>query len=182
MKEIERKIFDIDPQEVTRKLLDLGAKKTFSGLVRVRYLDTVDAKIRNRGDLLRVRQFEDAHTEVVYKTNKRIEEGCKIYDEYTLKSESFEDATELFENLGFAVCCTYEKNRTIFKLKNAEVVIDRYPKMDPFIEIEAGDAKTIDEILNRLGLTENESSYETINELIKRKYSDLDLNNLIFEQ
>ncbi|MFC1655464.1 class IV adenylate cyclase [Patescibacteria group bacterium] len=181
MKEIERKIFDINPQEVAQKLLDLGAEKTFSGLVKVRYFDTVDSKIRNQGDLLRVRQFEGAHVEVVYKTNKQIEDGCKIYDEYTLKGESFEDATKLFENLGFAVCCTYEKTRTIFKLENAEVVIDEYPKMDPFVEVEAGDAKTIDEIVSRLGLTENESSCETINELIKRKYPDLDLNNLTFE-
>lgn len=181
MKEIERKIFDINPREVAQKLLRFGAQKTFSGLVKVRYFDTPDSKIRGKGDLLRVRQFEGAHTEVVYKTNKRVEDGCKIYDEYTLKGESFEDTSKIFENLGFTACCSYEKKRTIFKMKEAEIVIDEYPRLPPFLEIEAADAKVIDEIVTQLGLQDNESSCETINELLKRKYPDTELNNLTFE-
>ncbi|MFC1600423.1 CYTH domain-containing protein, partial [Patescibacteria group bacterium] len=78
MQEIEIKILGIDPHEISQKLVDFGAHKEFSGLIKVKYFDK-DLEIRDRGDLLRVREFEGSHTEVTYKTNKRKEDGFKIY-------------------------------------------------------------------------------------------------------
>ena len=59
-------------------------------------------------------------------------------------------------------------------------MIDEYPKIPPFIEIEAEDKQTIEELIKKLKLTENERSSETINGLLKQKYPDVDLNNLTF--
>jgi predicted adenylyl cyclase CyaB len=180
MLEIERKILDIDVKAVIEKLTQLGAEKTYEGLLHVRYFDTATGKIREQGDLLRVRQFEGRHVEIVYKTNKRIEDGCKFYDEYTFEGKDFDDAIDFFKHLGYSVTCSYEKKRTIFEVEDAEIVIDEYPKISPFLEIEAKDTKTIDDLVARLELENNESSCETINELLKRKYPDIELNNLTF--
>ncbi len=180
MKEIEIKILDIDPAEIAQKLADLGAEKTFEGLLRVRYFDTINNEIRDRGELLRVREYEGQGVEVCYKANKRIEDGFKVYDEQHLKAENFDETTKMFEDLGFVVTTYYEKKRTVFKLDKAEIVIDVYPKIPPFIEIEAENSQKIVELIEKLGLKDNEKSSHTINGLLKEKYPDIELNNLTF--
>jgi len=179
MQEIEIKILGINVEDISKKLLDLGAHKEFSGLIKTKYFDK-DSKIRDRGDLLRVREFEGSHTEVTYKTNKRKEGDFKIYDEFELASPEFEEACGFFESLGFEESCYFEKRRSIFALEQAEIVIDEYPKIDPFLEIEAPDQNTIEQLIKKLELTENEKSNHTINGLLKEKYPDIKLNNLTF--
>lgn len=179
MQEIEIKILGIDPQEISQKLVDLGAHKEFDGLIKTKYFDK-DSKINDRGDLLRVREFAESHTEVTYKTNKRIENDYKIYDEFELASPEFEEACSFFEALGYSQSCYFEKRRMVFSLPEAEIVIDEYPKIAPFVEIEAPDPKTIEDLITKLGLKENEKSSHTITGLLKEKYSDIQLNNLTF--
>ncbi len=180
MKEIEVKILGIDPEDIRKKLADLGAEKTFDGLLRVRYFDTPDHEIRKRGELLRVREYEGKKVEVTHKSNKRIENGLKIFDEQNVKAEDFEETTKMFEELGFVVTTYFEKKRAVFKLDNAEIVIDEYPKIPPFMEIEAENQDKIEEMIEKLGLKDNERSSHTINGLLKEKYSDIELNNLKF--
>jgi adenylate cyclase class 2 len=179
MQEIEIKILGINVEDVSKKLIDIGAHKEFSGLIKTKYFDK-DSEIRDRGDLLRVREFEGSHTEATYKTNKRKEDGFKIYDEYELASPEFNEACKFFESLGFETSCYFEKRRTVFSLKQAEIVIDEYPKISPFLEIEAPDQKIINDLIEKLDLRENEKSSHTINRLLKEKYPDIQLNNLTF--
>ncbi len=180
MKETEIKILGINAEEVEAKLKELNAEKTFDGLLKVRYLDTPNNEIRDRGDLLRIRDFTGDFVEICYKSNKREENGCKVYDEVHLKADDFNEATQMFDKLGFKVSTYYEKKRKVFKLDNAEIVIDQYPKIEPFIEIEAEDSAQIEELIKKLGLEDNERSSETINGLLKSKYPDIELNNLTF--
>lgn len=180
MKEVEVKLLGIDPASITQKLLSLGAEKKFDGLLKVNYFDKEDGQIREKGDLLRVRQFGDERTEVCYKTNKRVEDGFKVCDEYHLSGASFEDAVKLFENLGYKVTCSYEKRRTTFVRGDLEIVIDEYPQITPFIEIEGVDTDAIEKLIVDLGLTENERSSHAINGLIKEKYPDIELDGLKF--
>lgn len=180
MKEIEVKILGIDPDAIRSKLADLGAEKTFDGLLRVRYFDTPDGEIRKNGDLLRVRDYEGEKVEITHKTNKRIDNGFKIYDEQNVHAEDFDEVTEMFKELGFEVTTYYEKKRAVFKFGNTEIVIDEYPKIPPFLEIEAESHDEIEEMIEKLGLKDNERSSQTINGLLKEKYPDIELNNLKF--
>jgi len=181
MKEIERKIFDITPKEVSSKLLKLGAKVVFKGLVRVKYFDTKKGEIRKKHELLRVRQMGDKKVEICFKSNKRVKDGCKIFDECEFYSNDFDEVSKFFEKLGYICTCYYEKKRTEFVLKDIKVEIDEYPRIKPFIEIEAEDVKKINALIKVLGLQKNESSSETINEVLKRKYPKISLNNLTFK-
>lgn len=180
MKEIERKIFDISPKEVSSKLLKMGAKVVFKGLVRVKYFDTRSGDIRKKHDLLRVRQMGEKKVEICFKSNRKVKEGCKIYDECEFYSNDFGEVSKFFEKLGYICTCYYEKKRKEFALKDIKVEMDEYPGLAPFIEIEASSAKKINDLVKKLGLEKNESSSETINEVLKRKYPKISLNNLTF--
>lgn len=180
MKELEKKVLEIDKKQVVEKLEKMGAAQTFKGLLKVCYLDTQDNRIRKSGDLLRLREFEGEYTEIVYKTNKRIENTCKVFDEYTFKGKCFEDALKLFEKLDLNISCSYEKKRTVYYYQDSEIVIDEYPKIPPFLEIESGNPAQIENIIKYLELEDYESSCETINELLERKYPHIKLNGLKF--
>lgn len=180
MKEVEVKLLEISPSWVEEKLLSLGAEKVFEGLVKVKYFDKENGEIREKGDLLRVRQFGDNKTEVCYKTNKRVEDGYKVCDEYHLSGASFEEAVKLFENLGYKATCSYEKRRTTFNLNDLEIVIDQYPQIPPFVEIEGIDTDAIERLIKDLDLTENERSSKAIGGLLNEKYPDITLDGLTF--
>ncbi len=185
MKEIEVKILEIDPAKVEKKLIDLGAKKTFSGIVRVRYFDK-NGEIKKKNDLLRVRQFcadkdgQKEKTEVCYKANKHTKNGYKVCDEYNLQGADFDESVAFLENLGFEITCSYEKKRTVFKYKNLEVVIDEYPKIPPFIEIEGADEAAVESLILDLDLEKNERSVHAIGGLLKEKYPHVQLDGLTF--
>jgi adenylate cyclase class 2 len=185
MKEVEVKILEIDPATLEKTLLKLGAKKTFSGLVNVRYFDK-NGEIKKKKDVLRVRQFgadkdgKPEKVEVCYKTNKHVENGYKVCDEYHLDGRDFDESVGFFENLGFEITCSYEKKRTVFKYKNLEVVIDEYPQIPPFIEIEGEDEVAIEKLIFDLGVAENERSSKSIGGLLKEKYPHVQLDGLTF--
>ena len=185
MKEVEVKILEIDPAGLEEGLLKLGAEKTFSGIVKVRYFDK-NGEIKKKKDVLRVRQFgaekgdQPEKVEVCYKTNKHVENGYKVCDEYHLAGSDFNESVGFFENLGFEITCSYEKKRTVFKYKNLEVVIDEYPQIPPFMEIEGEDTESIEQLIKDLGVEGKERSTNSIGGLLKEKYPYVQLDGLIF--
>jgi adenylate cyclase, class 2 len=181
MKEIEKKIFDIDAREISLKLLKLGANMVFKGLVCVKYFDTKKGDFRMKHNVLRVRRMGEKNVEICFKSNKRQKDGCKIYDESEFFSDDFDKVSEFFEKLGYLCTCYYEKKRTEFVLDNMKIEIDEYPRIKPFIEIEAASVKKIEGLVKKLGLEKNESSSETIGEVLRRKYPKISLNNLTFK-
>ena len=180
MKEVEVKLLNVDPSSIEKKLLALGANKKFSGILKVRYFDKNDGEIRKKGDLLRVRQFGDGETEVCYKTNKHTKNGYKVCDEYHLSGTNFQEAVKFFEQLGYKITCSYEKRRTTFKYEDLEIVIDEYPQIPPFVEIEGINTEAIEKLIDNLGLTKNERSFRSIGGLLSEKYPDIRLDGLKF--
>ena len=57
MKEVEVKILEVDVEEVHRRLVALGAERTYAGPVVTVYLDTDDKRLKRRDESLRVRQM-----------------------------------------------------------------------------------------------------------------------------
>ncbi|PIQ77683.1 hypothetical protein COV82_03315 [Candidatus Peregrinibacteria bacterium CG11_big_fil_rev_8_21_14_0_20_46_8] len=187
MQEIERKILGIDKDALVAKLLKLGAQKKFSGLVRTKYFDHKDGRIKKRNDLLRVREFiEDgkgAYSEIVYKTFKGFEKGCKVVDETELKlpgAESFATICLLLEKLDFEQVKYFEKKREIYVYEKWKFEFDEYPKIPEFLEIEAQSIGDIDEAVKLLGLEEYEQTADAISRLLKRKYPKVELDGLVF--
>ena len=190
IKEREIKILEIDEGALLKAFDNMNgytSKKIFDGILKVKYLDYDDGRIRESHELLRIRQFGDEYTEVTYKKNKRVEDGIKVFDECEYKMDSFEKAEEMFGLLGLKETCKYEKKRAIFDIykgdeKVAQVVIDKYPQIPVFCEVEAAEHDMIHALISELKLDKYETSCETINELIDRKYPQVNLDNLCFTE
>lgn len=188
MQEIERKILGIDKRAVIANLRKLGARRTFSGLVRVRYFDYPDGRIRKKHDLLRLREFlvrgRPAYCEIVYKTFLGVRDGCKCVDETELKlpgAGTFETALLLMKKMGFEQTKHYEKKRDIFAYKKWKFEFDEYPGIPVFLEIEADSPGAIEQAIRLLHLEKYEQSADSISNLLKKKYPGVKLDGLVFK-
>lgn len=188
MKEIERKILEIDKKALIRRLRQLKARKLFEGLVRVKYFDYADKRILAKKDLLRVREFirrgKVSFTEIVYKTYGGIKKRSKVFDEVEAKvfgPKAFSGLCGFLLKIGLKQVLYYEKMRTLYRIKDIKIEIDEHPGIPAFAEIEAASPKIINNAVRLLGLGGFEQSAETIAELIKRKYPTVKLNGLKFK-
>lgn len=119
------------------------------------------------------------------KTNDKIELTCKhVFDkkrkdyqsvlETEINVSDFEEANRLLESVGIAKRSYQEKIRYSYKYKNAEIEIDIWPMLEPYLEIESENSETINEILKELNLNKN---YEIVSlnteQLYKAKGIDI---------
>ena len=76
--------------------------------------------------------------------------------ETEIEVSSFEEANNLLESIGICKRNYQEKIRYSFVYKDAQIEIDVWPMLEPYLEIECDNNKTIEEVLEKLGLLENE--------------------------
>lgn len=182
------KILEVPKNVFFKKMRELGAKKKYSVLMRVKYLDYLDHRIQKKQDLLRIRELtfsssKKQKTEVVYKIYRGIKRGCKVFDElefFVEGAKSFAQTCEFLQRLGFIQTLYYEKNRTTFVYRHWKFEFDEHPKIPSLLEIETQDEGEVNRMVKRLGFTAYEKSAETIEQLMKRKYPKIKLNGLVF--
>lgn len=196
MKEVELKVLNIDKDNLVQKLEALGAKLVYQGLMRIKYFDFPDQRIKKARELCRVRDLGDFRIEIVYKDNERIEGGCKVYDELeTLlhkqkaaitpqhSQDTVDDYTTLCQflhKLGLKEWLYYEKKRWNYAYDGLHFEIDQHPKIPVYVEIEGTSFEDVHRGIQLLALHEYETSYLTTSELFHQKYPHIQLNGLRF--
>jgi predicted adenylyl cyclase CyaB len=153
MTEIEVKILEIDQAQIEQKLIDLGAKKTFDGVMRAVFFDDDDRSIASKGDLLRLRQ-EGENAVLAYK--KSIAQGdTKIMEELETVVSDPKNLEAILAYLGISATRVNEKHRTEYTLGDTHVVIDEYhgklAAIPVFLEVEAPDEEKLFKMVRMLG-------------------------------
>ena len=153
MEEIEVKILDIDRAGIEKKLVAMGAKKTFEGEIFGLFYDYGDGSIRKAKDTMRLRKVGDRS----FLTYKRFLEDkrAKIRKEYETEVSDFECARKILESLGLSPWMEMRKTRTTYELPGAHFELDRhtdqYSYVPDFLEIEAKDVHTLYKYVDLLG-------------------------------
>ena len=160
--EIEVKFPLRDRAELTRKLHELGGQRLYPETFEDNIVLDRRGELRTRGALLRVRKF-GKYALATFKGPMAIEGGVKSREEVQTGVESFELAIQLFDSLGFKPMFRYQKFREVWRVREAEVVLDRTPIGDYF-EIE-GSMETIRSIAAELGMN--------MDHAIRQTYADL---------
>jgi adenylate cyclase class 2 len=153
MEEIEVKFLNIDPVLIEKKLFELGAKKIFEKLYRRRVFDYPDYRLDKSGAWLRLRD-EGEEITLTFKQRLGMKKGGNGNDisteETGIRVNDFDATVNLLLKLGFVEKHYVENKRIRYMLDDIEFDIDFYPKLEPFIEIEAPSWKKIDEAIKLL--------------------------------
>jgi adenylate cyclase, class 2 len=178
--EIEVKLPLHDREALVSRLAAEGGERLYPETFEDNIILDRRGELRTKGALLRVRKF-GRYVIATYKGPHSYEGGVKKRDEVQTGMESFEKAITLFDSLGFRPVFRYQKFREVWRLGDAEVVLDRTP-IGSYFEIE-GELEAIRATVARLGLDMDEAIRATYAELYRqqrRTRGDLP-ENMVFE-
>ncbi len=111
-------------------------------------LDDAQGSLRQKGCLLRVRQWGEHHL-LTFKGPARLAAGLKVREELEVGVEAGEKALAVLLALGYAPVFYYEKERETWSLRQAAVALDHTP-MGDFVELE-GERPGLRELAVALG-------------------------------
>jgi len=156
MEEIEVKFLDINVEDIEKKLADIGAKKEFHRLYKVRAFDYPDLRLNSCGAWIRLRDEGDkirlAYKERLGFTGHKGEENDQGMKEIELVVESFDKTAKFLESIGLKEKFREEKRRTRYLFDGIEFDIDEAPALKPYLEIEAKSWTEIDRAIELLEL------------------------------
>lgn len=156
MEEIEVKFLNIDPKLIEKKLKKIDAEKVFKKVYRRKVFDYPDLRLDKKGAWIRVRDEGD---KVTLALKQRV--GVKTHDgktsdktmeEVEVEVADFDKIAEILSKIGLREKHYAENRRIRYQLDNIEFDIDFYPKIEPYLEIEAPSWQEIDKAIKLLGL------------------------------
>lgn len=147
--EIEAKILDINPEEVKKKLEELGAKLDYDELQTIKVFNFPDNPMEG---FVRLRKIGDK-VELTYK-GPRIQSGnVKTRQEIETHIEDFDKSMTILTKMGLRVTQSYEKQRRSYKLGKFSFEIDTYEKIPipTFLEVEGPSLEEVEKMVEKLG-------------------------------
>ncbi len=148
--EFEVKFCKVDHDEVRQRLQAAGAKlEQPMRLMRRHIFDHPDNKLQKEHGFLRLRD-EGNKVTLTYKQFPG-EHSVDNAKEIGVDVSSFEETAKLLEACGLVSCSFQESKRETWTLDGGEIVLDIWPWLSPFIEIEAGSEAHVRELTSRLG-------------------------------
>ncbi|WP_097026556.1 class IV adenylate cyclase [Clostridium peptidivorans] len=174
MKELEVKILDINLDELRNKLRVLNCTKVKEENQINDLFDFPNKALLKKHGYARIRTVEDLlkNSTNFYLTVKtlRSSERFKVMDENEVEIMSGEEGKAILKVLGLELTQSIKKYRESYKYKNALIEIDINEESFcpfPYIEIEAQTSAEIEEVVDALGYTMEDTTSKSIYELIE---------------
>lgn len=166
--EIEVKFVDIDIDDVRARLEKAGAElEQPMRLMRRQVFYLVD---RSKDAYLRVRDEGDKTT-MTYKQFDEI--GLHGAKEVEVVVSSFDDAITIALEAGLEAKSYQETRRETWQLDGAEVVIDEWPWLHPFVEIEGDSEQTVRAVASKLDFDWNDAVFGAVTQAYRLQYANL---------
>lgn len=174
--EIETRIIDIDIEDIRKKLLSIKAVKVKQEHQINNIYDFSDRRLLNEKGYARIRIVEDElnNKNLCYMTVKKLisQEKYKVMDENEVLINDAVEGENIFKALGLHLVESIKKYRESYKYKDTLVEIDVNDKSFcpfPYIEIETNSEEQLEEVVNLLGYSLEDTTSKTIYELLQNK-------------
>lgn len=170
MHEIETKVLEVDVNSIIEKLNNLGAEKIQEATLTVDWFSLPGVSKDKQPWFLRARSYSTGKVEVTWKGELETLGTSRKVKEINIGVEDHEKMKMLFEAIGLVAYAHQEKKRVSWRLDNVQFDIDTYPKMQPYLEIEAESENKINEMIKKLNLEKKETWNDGERTLIEERY------------
>ncbi|MEU0091837.1 hypothetical protein [Kribbella sp. NPDC006257] len=160
--EFEAKVLDIDPDSLADEILRLGGRRVGYRVMR-RYVYDIQA-----GDKSRWIRLRDTGTSVSLAIKEIAHDGIDGTTETEVAVDDFETTNELLGKMGFAAKSYQENRRVSFQLLDAELEIDSWPMIPPYLEIEGQSREHVVRVGAALGIAEDRLTGENTTKVYAR--------------
>lgn len=175
--EIEVKFLDINHDAIRTKLKGLGARCNHEKRLMRRFI-VETPEMHEKDAFLRVRD-EGSKVTMTYKQfDKLAVDGAK---EIEITIDNFDDGVSLVKT----VCPTVnrvsyqESKRETWMLGDVEVVLDEWPWLKPYIEIEGESEDALKQVAEQLGLSWNAAVFGDVMAAYRVEYPHLTVNDTV---
>jgi len=173
--EVEAKFVNVDHAEIRMRLNKLGAKleKPLRDMRRV-VIENTGMKEKNA--FVRIRDEGDKVT-ITYKQFDELSiDGAK---EIEIIVSDFKASIDLFAAAGLAHSSYQESKRETWKLGTTEIVLDTWPWLNPYIEIEGVNEETVRSVAKDLGFDWSEAVFGDVMAAYRVQYPHLGLDHTV---
>jgi len=165
--EIEVKFLNVDHDEIRTKLKALGAKLEHPmRLMHRQMFDYADNRLQNNHERLRVRDEGDGKVCLNYKSRAK----SQYADEIEVVVSSLEETSAILKAIGLKNYSNQESKRETWTYKNVEVVLDEWPWINPFIEIEGPTEEVIQQVAKELGFNWQDGKFGSADTIYMIEY------------
>lgn len=173
--EFEAKFINVDINDIRNRLKQNGAtlEKPMHEMKRV----TIDTpEMKKKDAFVRIRDEGDKTT-ITYKQFDSLSvDGAK---EHEIVVDSFNEAVSLFSAAGLKYGSFQESRRETWVLSGAEVVIDQWPWLNPYIEVEGTSSEHVQQVAEKLGFKWNTALFGDVMAAFRAQYPHLSKNDTI---
>ncbi len=168
--EIEVKFYPVDKEKILEKLQKLGAKNIQQETLMRRAIYDHRSNPSIKCTYARIR---DEGNKITASLKINAEQGGSIYDqkEAQIKVDSFENTREIFKGLGLQETNYQENKRDTWQYLESEIVIDTWPALETYIEIEGPNEEELMKIAKDLDLSWEDRVFVSTDELYAKKYN-----------
>ena len=166
--EYEATFADIDKEEMRKKLQEIGAVLVRPEFLQRRVTFNFPTGHENPNGWLRVRDEKDKITMTI-----KIVDGGKIENqkEITLNVDSFDEAIEFLSTVGCQKKSYQETKRELWKLDDVEIMIDEWPFLEPYVEVEGKSEKAVRIVSEKIGFDYKDAFFGCVSPLYAKKYN-----------
>ncbi len=165
--EHEAKITNIDPVVVRHRLKKIGATKVGDYHFRRYVFDTIPA---SPDRWVRLRSDGKSTTLTVKEINSNTIDGT---NEWEVAVSDLATTLKILEKIGIKPRGYQENKREEYQLDGVQVAIDSWPKLEPYVEIEATNSAEVIATASRLGYSEQTLVAENTTELYSKIGMDI---------
>jgi adenylate cyclase class 2 len=167
--EFEAKFLNIDFEFMRTKLKSLDAKlEQPMRLMKRAIIDTPE--LMNKDAFIRVRDEGDRIT-LTYKQFQSLSvDGAK---EYEVEVSNFEETINILAASGLPLKSIQESKRETWTLETTEIVLDEWPWLNPYIEIEGNNEQQVKETAVKLGFNWNDAVFGDVMAAYRAQYPHL---------
>ena len=142
--------------ENIRSIANLPVKEILSKIENESFINEISQFKINPNKWIRLRKSNDK----IELTTKHIFEKKNMELQKVIEREintsSFEETNSILESIGIVKRSYQEKIRYSYQLDGANIEIDIWPMLDPYLEIECDDINTIKSIISKLNFNNKE--------------------------
>ncbi|MFA6514251.1 MAG: CYTH domain-containing protein [Patescibacteria group bacterium] len=165
--EYEATFINIDKDEVRDHLKSAGAQLIKPEFLMKRVVFELPEGHEIPGGWLRVRDEGDKIT-----MSLKVVDGIKIENqkEIYLQINNFEEGISLLEAMGAKRKAFQESRRELWLLDGAEITLDEWPYLEPYVEVEGQSEEIVKTISAKLGFDYSQALFCSVDTLYNLKY------------
>ena len=176
--EIEVKFLNVDHDEVRSKLKELGA--VCEQPMRLMRRTLVDVHHRTPEEdfssFLRLRDEGDKVTLTFKEFREKTLTGAS---EREVRVSDFDETKAILEEVGIKFTTFQESKRETWRLDEVEIVLDEWPWIPRYIEIEGPTEAVVEEVAEKLGFDWNDAVFGSADVIYALEYPDREVRGVI---